>query len=553
MIPLRRAAFWAILAVFIAAGIGWMLTVPERPDRVFEAIPAEATFVSVHENLAGEWQSAARNPFALDLLASAGVAAEEVAKAAADPVVASWVRRLASSRTVVAYVPAMGYRQKSAWAAASWIGGQSQRLRWQLQFLKSRDLQVHRFERGQTLWTVQPRKGQSGPSLSLALADGLILACLSEDPFAVRWMLETADRYPWRPSLARNHQPDKASALLGPDAGPHWGWVNVGGASSAAGVARLAAYSADFGGSNELRGRLVAGWPLPGSNTVTDAAPLAPIKRLLGDSADVLVTLPVAWVEPLLFCDDTNAWVEALRDLIGVRSGLDNARVFFALLDRAHDGRLKGPLGESLASLVKGLRVPTLVIGWQTTQPRDGAEDIARAVNRLNAAYGFGLVPHPVSEGGTTLTFIGATNKTVYGKFLPEEQICSVSLGGWTFLASHATVLRQLLKGHNASAAPGSSAWAQAAVNAETAAFAWADVHAANRTVKEAVAAATLALMFEDPNSTAAFRDGLSKVRTGLSALDSVQTFSLRVSPGPLHPVAEFKLVRSVPDEADMK
>ena len=549
----RRFLFWTLLSVFVASSLIWILSVPERLDRVYEAIPSGATFVSVHERFADEWRSIGKNPFLIDILSASGVSADDIVKISGDPEIARWIDRLASRRTVVAYVPSLGYRQKPAWVIASWIGGQSQRFRWQLQFLKSHQIRPHHMEHGGTIWLVAPRKEQQeNQRLSLALADGMILACFSEDPLAVRWVLETADRYPFHPSVARTKQPERAIALLAGNPGPHWGWLDVVNPTDSSGTGGILAYAFNFHGSNELRGRIESEWALPEFSADSSVAQIDSARKFFGESADVMLSLPISWIDTFLRRQES-PWAHAMRDILnaGVESG--NRRMFLALMDRAHSGRLKGPLGDTLAALVKGLRVPTLIAGWQTEATKPLHTGVANALERLNAAYDLGLVARTADESAARIALIEGTRDNFYGKFEPEEQACAASFHGWTALSTHSGSLRKLMKKSPHTEPSAGPDWQSACRDPETAAFAWVDIPAASRTLKDALAVATLALMAANSPSDSIIRDEVAKLRSWLSALDSFQTLSVSAKTSSANWSADVILTRAVRDRDQAK
>ena len=58
----RRLVFYPLLLAFAAAGAGWLLHAPHRPERLFRAVPAHAEFVSLHRRLSARWESVVDNP-----------------------------------------------------------------------------------------------------------------------------------------------------------------------------------------------------------------------------------------------------------------------------------------------------------------------------------------------------------------------------------------------------------------------------------------------------------------------------------------------------------
>ncbi|MEI6149223.1 MAG: hypothetical protein WCS01_09030, partial [bacterium] len=222
----RKFLFWLLLSVFLVLGFWWISFVPYRPGAVFSAIPEGATFVSSHRNLAGELSSVTSHPAARAILMSAGIREEQWSNLASNRETRAWIQRLASKETVLAYVPSLGFQRKPAWIFASWIGGESQSLQWKLRLFNISGLRPVRVDLGRTIWMAHAGFLQPGEHLSLALTEGMVLGCVSSDPAGVRWLLETSDGYPTRPSVVTSGILTAARALVPTDR-PHWGWCNL--------------------------------------------------------------------------------------------------------------------------------------------------------------------------------------------------------------------------------------------------------------------------------------------------------------------------------------
>lgn len=523
----RRIVFWFGVALFILATVVWTLSTPYRPDRVFTAIPCDASFVSVHENLAACWDSISSNRLLRGGMTAAGVKWEEADEPVSAPVIRTWLSRLASKETVLAYVPAMGQRQKSAWVLTSWIGGRCQRLRWQLSWLRSRDLHPMPLPGGQTVWILRNPIGKSNMRVSFILSDGMVMACASEDPAAARWMLETSERYPGRQSAASARQPDRARALLGAARGPHWGWINTGANPAASLDDGMIAFDIDTDAPAEIRAKLTAARPTPSVNAALDPASLAEMKSLLGQSADIVACMPLSWIEPLILRGGESPWHEAVRDVSGLRSAAPDALAVVALLDRSHSGRVRGPFGKTLASLIKGLRVPVAVAGWTAPDRPIQQRGLLAALNDLNRTYSFGLQAESADAAPETLTLIHGTGKNLYRKFEPEERIAGVYSGPWFVMASHAGVLKRMTAERSPTSA-GQPEWEALCREPGTSAFLWADAKAVNATLKEALAAATLVVMTQDPDASAEGMETIKNIRKWSDILSAVQTLSMR-------------------------
>lgn len=489
----HKILFWLFLVVFVVLGFWWLGYTPHRPDAVFSAIPANATFVTVHKNLAQELTTLTGNPATRDLLISSGIKEEDLNSLCSNRQTQAWIRRLASKETVLAYVPALGYQQKPAWVVASWIGGESQRLRWQMRWFKSSDLRPVTLEYGRKIWITSTEFPQPEQRLSLALADGMLLGCVSEDSTAVRYLLETSDAYPSRPSVLSSGSLMDARTLA-PTNRLHWGWFNQ---RLDRDINRFSPTMIGFGVIFLTDGRidlsLVGNQSLPDAKALSGHSDYAGLKGFLGASPDLVTVLPLGWTRPLLMQTTSPLWAEAVSELTDTQGSPTNALAFLALLNRDHSGRIRGALGKSVAMLVgKGLRVPTLMVGLQLNDQREASARINRMVAVINARYGSSLEAHTVTMGEREVTLIAESRNNFYGKFEPSEQVACTVVDKWLILSSNAAILRRLLEKDATKAESGT--WSEKA-DPTASAYAWGDLNHLGKTTKEALAVAQLALM----------------------------------------------------------
>ena len=78
----RRTVFGIMLAGFILVCLWWISYTPDNSHRLIYGIPANATYVTVHENLSARWTDIAANPAVRAALSAAGVSEEDMAEMA---------------------------------------------------------------------------------------------------------------------------------------------------------------------------------------------------------------------------------------------------------------------------------------------------------------------------------------------------------------------------------------------------------------------------------------------------------------------------------------
>lgn len=494
----KRLSFWLFLTLLVVAGSWWLLYVPYHPERVFAAIPQNATVVSVQQNLAGEWRDLRKNPFILNGLQAAGVSEADIAATATNDVIQAWGERLASDLSAIAYIPSLDGQQKPALVCASWIGGQSRRLRWQLSWLKSRDLRPIKLNNGHlTVWVTRTKFGKSDLRLSLALSEGLVLACISEDPVGVRALLETAEHYPGRHSLADTDRPAQALSFL--EGKPrHWGWFSIDN--------NLMAYTFDLtaqGFSVDITGHS----SLRQAPALKDIPSLKTANAMAGANSDLAVLMPLTWLTTLAPKNTPQFWLNDIIQLTNPSGAPADALAFVALLDQRHNGRLRGPMGPALRAFIKGIKTPTLLMGLQLGSEAEATNRIKLLVDQLNSQYNLSLTIRSVEqEGEPPITLIEESRKSFYGSFEPDERVAFIHLDGWLILASHAGVLKQILK-----SPPGEPPVWQSAAASGASATLYGNLDGLGQTVKNASGVLKLVSLFDSSQDSPKTRAALGQ------------------------------------------
>lgn len=482
----RRPAFWLILITVLIAGIWWIFHVPYRPERIFEAIPASASVVSVHENLAGELDAVLTNALLRRAVKAAGVGDAAVDKLKSNKLARKWTATLVGEKTVIAYVPSLGVEQKPALVAASWIGRESRLLRWQLAWFKMRDLTpVYLNDGNLTIWMSRAKFGKTHLRLSLALSEGLVLACISEDPIGVRTLLEAAENYPYRHTIASRGVPAMVQGLI-TGTPRHWGWFD---ANSKPVAFELAMKSESI--SLEMHGIE----SLPATTGITNGVGAARGLDFIRGRSDLAVLMPLSWVGAFIPRDPSLVLLDTVREFVTTDTAPPDALAFVALLDQKHYGRVRGPMNKTMKALLsKGVKVPTLLIGMQIQSDAEADKRINQMLARLNSQYGMDLVAGPFDrESGLRMTSIGDARKSFYGSFEADERVAYAARGNWFIIASNGSILKMLLSQESSE---GNSEWPGAS-DATSDAMAWAHFDGIGQTIKNGIALAKLGTMLD--------------------------------------------------------
>ena len=522
---IRRILFWMLLALFVALVAWWTLYVPYRPDRLYDAIPANATFVSVHQNLAGRWPAFVQNPLVRSVAVSAGVESKALDQFATDPVSRKWLERLASRDVVVAYVPSIGYSGRPAWVMASWIGGYSQRLRWLFSWGSVPDVRRVNSDGTRSIWLVHGTLFRGTTQLSLALREGILLAAVSDDATAVRYLIEASDRSPLVPSARSSHQLDQVRALWPAEMTTDRGWVNLGGLRARG--PELLAYAWALKPGGGMQAVLRAAYELPPAPDVPVAAAGSP-GRLAGDLSQAVVLLPWSHVRAFLPPPEASFWVEAVDELVkGAAADRGPGHVLVGVVGGEYSGRIRSLLGGATLGLIKGLKVPGLVAAVPVADAEQARQAMLSALDKLNAKYQLGLIPRPVADfNAGAITAIEGTRGGFYGRFEPDEQIAYTVTNGWLLLASNAGSLKHLLAKaadkDAAGTAPG-GAWKDVGAVPGANAYGWVDLTAFSGTLRESIAAVSLALLVKSGPETKVLRQNLAEVRAWVETVQPMK------------------------------
>ncbi len=521
MKTLRQISFWVTLTISLLISVWWTFHVPYRPEHVFDALPAAATVVSVHQNLAEECDAVFNNPLLLRAIRAGGIDEASLAALSTNTVARKWIAKLSADQSVLAYVPAMGSEQKPALIAASWIGNQSRLLRWQMAWLKTRELTPVYLDDGNlTIWLSRTRFGKSNLRLSLALSEGLVLACISEDPIGVRTLLEAAENYPDRYTVAGRGRPAVAHGLL-KGSPRHWGWFEAN--------RKPVAFQFELHPETvnlEMSGTEV----LPVALPLKEAEGTGNAMNLIAKTSDFAALLPLDWVSAFIPPDPPLLFLKTVRELADPKGTPDHALAFMALLDQDHNGRIRGPINKNLRSLIKGVKAPTLLLGLQIQSDSEADNRINQTLTKLNSQYGLELTAGPFEpESGLRITSIYDARKSFYSSFEPEERVAYVVRGNWLILASNGSVLKKLLSQPTTG---GKNDWKLDPAAMPTAS-AWANLNGVGQTLKNVSGVAKLASMLATSSGTPALRETLNQVGTAAAVLRELNQAHLTMQSSP--------------------
>ena len=504
----KRLATLALLAAAVAAAVWWLGYIPYDPLAIYRPIPASATLVGRHLDLPSRWNDLLANPLALALMRTAGVRTEDAAGLVADEESRRWFEKLAGREGTLAYLPSR-YGGAPAWMAVSHLGGESQKLRWQLSLFRVPGF--HRMKQfpGRAVWRVDTPDLPPGQYLVIAFGEGVILACLSDTPLAIAEVLAAYDGSTRR--LMEEEPSFRAFAEQDGRTVPDRLWIRdesgIAAEKSPGITLEIPALRGDALALTAASDGAAALVPADRAAT-TDLGALA---RRLGDAPcaaavvqrDVLLRL---LAQPDLQRDARHAvrWIaDAATDRVAV--------VFM-------DGELGGRLawGAMGALGLSGLRVPTVLLATPVADEASAAAAIQRALDASNARYRGAFVLQPVPAPPATIYVLAsAAGDEWVDELSRSDRPAYTVLDGWLLAASNLGALQKLAQ----APAPGGPAPAWAAqVDRPAAAAAWLDLARSGKIARDAIATWSMAQMFMNNGNSRAIREQLNEIKVWIDA-----------------------------------
>lgn len=509
---LRRILFYTILTAASAASLVWFVCVPRRPERMAWAVPEGARWVSLHRNPAARWEAAASHPLTGEMAKQMGIDEAAWAGAADSREVLDWVRRLASDEVMIARLPAGPIRH--AWGLVSWIGGRAQRYRLLLVSRRPGGFEPFTTYRGRPVWRVRADWIPWGRHLTIAIEEGILLACLSENPSDIFRMLDAYDgvapRDPAAARLADLSGDDRAIWNLGVGLGPDEVNIQLTGAggSGIEGIARL------------------TGWDREFPPVERPSVRLDPIANLLGGHPAAVAVLHPAVAEAIM------------APILGA---LWPAEAWNAAREGTEPMLVVGLYGDALGGRFRGLRIPGLTLSAPLSDEARFNASIGSLLDRMNAARQWGLIRGPM-PGAPELTLIEGTGAGAYATLPSNERIALMNAGGWTTVALSAETLRALAVVWTAGTGGPAAEWTTPPGQGDSGGWIWMDLERTCETIRHALAVHALKLQIEDRDGSIPARARIDTWRDALAAAGGFGHARLGLDPDGTNLTVRFRI-----------
>jgi len=500
-----------LLLLSVAVALWWSVTIPYDSMAIYRPIPASATVVGRHVDLPGRWTDLLANPLATALMRTAGVHPADAAFLVEDEESLHWFEKLVGHEAVWAYLPSR-FGGAPAWIAVSHLGGESQKLRWQLSLFK-----VPGFERltqfpGRSVWRVDTPELEPGQTLVLAFGEGVLMACVSPNVISIAEVLGAYDGNTGR--LLDEYSSFAAFASGDDRQIPDRLWVldesEWASQDSPGLVVELPVLRGDaISLTVETEGASLVPDPEP------SPADMQALQDLLGDapctaariSADTIARLAV------------QSWIHSdVRHSLRMLSEMASQGVLLIGMDGEMGGRLAWGAMGSLG--LRGLRVPTLLLATPVEDGVTASTGIRRILDICNARYRGAFVLRPVAVPPYELLALESAGGDEWVDTLAtSDRPAYVVINGWLLASSNRSALQKLAQAAaSGSRRSGAEAWAEPLAQ-PSAVTAWVELARTGKVAKDAIATWSMAQMFMEGGNSQDIRAQLNEAKAWIDAL----------------------------------
>lgn len=458
-----------LIAVFpltcAALLVWWTFHIPREPERLYRAVPAEASLVIIHDHPYSAWTAISTNPALQRLARRVGVARKTDASVLEAIRHMKLAKRDAKSKMILAYIPSAAENGGPALIASSWMGSASILLRWMLMLRRFPEFREIGRYAGWSIWGPDESLTDSGMKLSIAAGEGMLLACLSKQRDGVRRAIAAYEGL--MPSSAGREQALNESET----SSPNRGWLKIG--------AVTVSFRIDHAGQDALTVVFRIHRDICGFTALDETADMAVPERLLGDIPAVCAACSMSTARVLLSSVLPSSLASLAANLLdGDELRHDTQALILAVLTGDYDGGFGIPPLRA--------RIPTVIVMFR----ENGKEPhplVGRLLDDLNSAYRAGLIIRPDAEiiGNYRMNVIEPTDGTILSGMDVSDRPAYALCEDWLIISSNARALSILLtRFQNPKTELRRGDW-QAFLSAkESGAFAWLDLDAAGKALR---------------------------------------------------------------------
>lgn len=502
-----------VLAI-VALGFWRVVYFPYDRELLYRAIPQDAAFISEHQKLGERWETLAENPFTKSLLVSLGVKPEQVEKTVKDPGIELLLSKFAKDNTIVAYAPSYGRSGRPAWVLASWAGMHGQFARWGWYSSALTGFSPLHLDGGRGGWYMPLDEGGDGRILSLAVADGVLLACVSEDTDGVKYLIDRVERRSQMSKALENRMLVEQAA----DGIMDRGWYRTG-IRNGSHQPVLLGYSLSEHSASRTAGRIEVNTGIP-AGALTNSADADSLAKLLGANASAVVMVPYSYMDKLLLAESGPDWLKmAGRGLKA--AALEDGTSFACLLK------------DEYSSKIMMVKVPGFLVGTKIKDKDLSLAVVAGMIERMNVKYRWSFSPRKEEINGTTVMVLDGTAGGISALLKTEDHYAIFVYDGWLVFSSGFDSAKKLLSAGKEGTAP----WRSGYDVRKSSAYAWVDLAAANQAMKTLH---SLSLLLNSGGG-GSMKDSLAAGRSWIDSMRTLGACNLWLDQNPKGAVLDFQ------------
>jgi len=189
-----------------------------------------------------------------------------------------------------------------------------------------------------------------------------------------------------------------------------------------------------------------------------------------------------------------------------------------------------GVFGGDYSGRYMGIRLPGLVLATHVDSKNDAYKDTAHILDAINARYRWGLIPRDIQITPRRITMVESTANTGYAKLAHREHVGYTACDDWFVLGSNIDTLMHLIARYDRPEAIQEArvcSWADDIQTRPCDAYFRLDLIRGGKTIRTAIAAYSLKLLFDDADGNQNTRRNLKIASEWTKMLDTLEVCRL--------------------------
>jgi hypothetical protein len=358
--------------------------------------------------------------------------------------------------------------------------------------------------------------------------DGILLACLSEDVDGVRYVIDRLERRARLPRVLE----ERLDRVDAPADAPDRAWLRLPAKNSMQQPVVLSCRLIEHS-EQSTRGIISANFSVPPAEDIGSCSDISAMQRLLGDTPNAMVVLPIKYIEKAFLVNSAPEWLKICgRGLKGMAQ--EDGKVFACLLN------------DDFSGPILGFKTPAVVMGVKVKDGNVAMAIIPALLDVINAKYNSGLIPIRDNIGNAEVVTLGGAMRGLYSSVKPEDRLAFFVRDGWFVIVSNVDTAKRLLAVNGGNDAR----WNRTMTGHKGFAFGWADLEAANQAIRNISALYSLAMMAQNRGGDDALRCKLDSMRSWTESLKMLGMCQFWLSSDRHGAVLDFQFGHGRPETA---